>query len=326
MDLRSLYRLYSALDREDIPGDSPTPFEMRVAEWCMDFARFPVRRWILRHGSEIVAAALTHFDVEENLFNGMGRVMVHPDYRGRGYARLLAEPVLEHLEKNGRTRLDTWVTVGNPGEGLATELGLTAVLLERRSRLQLAELDTSLMRRWIDSASDRAAGYRLMAMKSPFPDEHLEQFCEMMTVMNSAPLEDYEMEDEHLSPADWRNIESSVMSANNMINNLTAVHVASGDFVGYTQIKTQGLQPDLAWQWDTGVHPAHRNKGLGRWLKAAMIECVIEEYPQVERIDTENAGSNEPMLNINIEMGFRPVHEANAWQGELAMAKKRLGF
>jgi hypothetical protein len=30
------------------------------------------------------------------------------------------------------------------------------------------------------------------------------------------------------------------------------------------------------------------------------------------------------MLNINVEMGFRPVHIAHAWQGDLATVRERL--
>lgn len=324
--LRSLHDLYVSVDDEDIPGDPPLSFEKRLADWRQNFARFPARRWVARDGDNVVGAALTHYDVEENLENGMGRVMVHPDQRGRGYCRMLAEPVLDHLEDQGRTRLETWITANHPAEALAKELGLKSVLEERRSRLLISDVDRSLMRSWIDRASERASDYELMEMISPFPEEHLEQFCQMLMIMNTAPLEDYEMDDEHLSPADWRDIEASVVEGGNLINNLTAVHKPTGDFAGYTQVKTQGLQPDLAWQWDTGVHPDHRNRGLGRWLKAAMIEHIVDQYPDVERIDTENAGSNEPMLNINFTMGFKPIHDVHVWQGELSSAKKRLGF
>jgi hypothetical protein len=45
----------------------------------------------------------------------------------------------------------------------------------------------------------------------------------------------------------------------------------------------------------------------------------------VTRVDTFNAGSNEPMLNINVAMGFRPIHLSRAWQGDLATARRRLG-
>lgn len=321
--LAELALLYDVLDAEDLPGDPPTPVEKRVADWRISFARFPTNRWILRADGEIVATAVTQYDVEENLENGMGRIAVHPGHRGRGHARLLATPMFDHLEEAGRTRFETWITKDAPAEKLAEKVGLKSVLSERRSRLVMADVDMGLMRSWIDRASERAADYELIYMEAPFPEQNLERFCEMMLIMNTAPLEDYEMEEEHISPETWRDIEANVLRGQNSIHNLTAVHTPTGDFVGYTQIKTQGLQPDLAWQWDTGVHPEHRNRGLGRWLKAAMIEMIATEHPEVERIDTENAGSNEPMLNINYAMGFKPVHDANAWQGDLDTARER---
>ena len=56
-----------------------------------------------------------------------------------------------------------------------------------------------------------------------------------------------------------------------------------------------------------------------------MIERIVAEYPAVTRIDTGNAASNESMLNINVAMGFKPVHIKQVWQGDLATARARLG-
>jgi len=323
--LSELAEYHDVLDAENIPGDPPTPVAMRIAKWRHSFARFPEFRWILREHGEIAAVGLVHYDVEENLANGMGAVHVHPTRRGRGYARLLATPVLDHLEEQGRTRFETWIKRGHPAESLAEGLGLKSVYQERRSRLLIAELDRGLMRSWVERAMERASDYELLAMESPFPEDYLGKFCAMMEIMNTAPTEDYEVDDETITPETWRDIEDNVLKSQSQIHNLTVVHKPSGDFVGFTQMKTQDLQPDLAWQWDTGVHPDHRNRGLGRWLKAAMIERIILEYPEVERVDTHNAGSNEPMLNINIAMGFEAVLEENAWQGDLGTVRERLG-
>ena len=323
--LVELAALYDGLDAEELPGDPPTPLAKRIADWRMSFARFPINRWVLRSDGEIVGVAISQYDVEENLENGMGRIAVRPDQRGRGYGRMLATGVFDHLEKEDRTRFETWIKKGSPAEQLAERVGLKSVLSERRSRLLTAEVDRQLMRSWIDRAVERASDYELISMEAPFPEEHLQKYCDMMLIMNSAPLEDYEMEDEHITPEDWRDIEASVLAGQNSVLNLTAVHKPTGEFVGYTQVKTQGLQPELAWQWDTGVHPDHRNRGLGRWLKAAMMEKIVTEHPEVQRIDTENAGSNEPMLNINLAMGFEAIHEANAWQGDLATVRERFG-
>ena len=52
-----------------------------------------------------------------------------------------------------------------------------------------------------------------------------------------------------------------------------------------------------------------------------MIEKVAADHPSIERIDTWNAGSNEPMLNINMAMGFKPILTINTWQGDLEVAR-----
>jgi GNAT superfamily N-acetyltransferase len=181
-----------------------------------------------------------------------------------------------------------------------------------------------MMQSWVDRASERASDYELVYYQSPLPDELVEQFCDLVLVMNTAPREDIEEEDEVMTPEHWREIESNAIDSKCQLHNLIAVHRPSGDLVGYTQIKTQDLQPDLAWQEDTGVDPAHRNKGLGRWLKAAMILRIAGSYPELRRVDTHNAGSNEPMLNINVAMGFRPIRITRVWQGELASVRQGL--
>jgi GNAT superfamily N-acetyltransferase len=238
---------------------------------------------------------------------------------------MLATPMFDELESSGRTRFDTWVKQDDPAEDLCAGLGLKAVYGEKRSRLTIDELDRDLMAEWIARASDRASGYALRYYTAPLPEELVERFCDLAFIMNTAPREDYEEDDEILTPTAWRDIETSVHESRCQLHIVIASHEESGEFAGYTIIKTQELQPDLAWQWDTGVHPDHRNKGLGRWLKADLITRVVRDYPAVTRVDTFNAGSNEPMLNINVAMGFRPIHLSRAWQGDLATARRRLG-
>jgi hypothetical protein len=59
-------------------------------------------------------------------------------------------------------------------------------------------------------------------------------------------------------------------------------------------------------------------------VKAAMAKRIVTDYPTVRLIDTQNAGSNDAMLGINIEMGFRPFVTINAWQGETRTVLERL--
>lgn len=323
--LRELSAYYEVIEAEDMPDDPATPLEARLAEWRHVFSHHPEVRWILRDEDGIAAAAVAAYDVDQNLENGFGRIHVHPEKRRRGYGRAIATPMFDLLEGNGRKRLDTWIKKDEPAESLARDVGLKSVYQDKRSRLPIDQLDMDLMEQWIERGAERAVEYELVYYQSPIPAEIVEKFCDLAYIMNTAPREDFEEEDEIMTPEKWRETEANVIDSKGQLHNLIAVHEPTGEFAGYTQIQTQDLQPDLAWQWDTGVDPNHRNKGLGRWLKAAMIKRVLGAHPDVTRVDTYNAGSNEPMLNINVAMGFRPVHLSNVWQGDLATVRERLG-
>ena len=65
------------------------------------------------------------------------------------------------------------------------------------------------------------------------------------------------------------------------------------------------------------VHRDHRNRGLGRWLKAEMWRQLREQRPDVRTLDTGNAESNDAMLAINEAMGFKPHARLGIWQGSI---------
>jgi GNAT superfamily N-acetyltransferase len=73
-------------------------------------------------------------------------------------------------------------------------------------------------------------------------------------------------------------------------------------------------KPGIINQGFTGVRSDARGRGLGKWLKAAMLLHVHELYPRVEVVSTDNAGSNAPMLGINKKMGFKEYRAGAEYQ------------
>ena len=180
------------------------------------------------------------------------------------------------------------------------------------------------MRTWVKRAPERASDYEVVSWEGPVSDENLSAYIDVLEVMNTAPREDFEEEDWHWTPEQLREWESSSIERGVEWWVKVARHRPSGRFVGVTNIFFPPHRPYLASQGDTGVNPEHRNKGLGRWLKADMFLKLVEQKPGVDRIDTDNADSNEPMLAINTEMGFRPLLTSSIWQVPLEKAEAAL--
>jgi GNAT superfamily N-acetyltransferase len=102
-------------------------------------------------------------------------------------------------------------------------------------------------------------------------------------------------------------------------------HDATDELVGYTEIMFPSHVSEGAWQEATAVDPTHRDKGLGRWLKATNGLRLFTEKPHVEYVDTWNAFSNAPMLGINIAMGFEVIKSFSEYQIRSEALKERLG-
>jgi mycothiol synthase len=192
--------------------------------------------------------------------------------------------------------------------------GMKMALTERRNRLHFSDIDWDLMGKWIERAEERAAEYEVIHLSAPVAEEMVDRWCQVKHVMNTAPEEDLDLADFDMTPEKWRAEEKEFEARGDQWLAAVAVHKPTGEFAGYSDVFVQQHHREQAFQHDTGVDPNHRNKGLGRWLKAEMIKRIARDYPEVTRIDTWNAGSNAPMLGINDEMGFRIALVSHSWQ------------
>lgn len=93
-----------------------------------------------------------------------------------------------------------------------------------------------------------------------------------------------------------------------------SAHCASGELAGYTEVWVKLDDPAVAYQENTIVRADHRGHRLGMWLKAANLQTLARDFPQVRRIHTWNAEENEHMLAINVALGFAPAGVEGAWQ------------
>jgi RimJ/RimL family protein N-acetyltransferase len=99
----------------------------------------------------------------------------------------------------------------------------------------------------------------------------------------------------------------------------------AGHCVGGTEVTFEPWQPALAFQQNTGIDPAHRGLGLAKWAKAEMLLRIRHQLPDVTRVRTDNAFSNDAMLAINEALGFNIVEVRTEWQGSTRELRRTMG-
>lgn len=314
-ELRQLYDFEGVIEAETEPDDPRAPFEVAVREMREPPSWTKNLRWLARADGKIVGQSFLELEyLETNRYNAWVDVAVLPEHRRAHLACRLLEPAVEAAAADDRTVLNAWAAEESAGDAFLAALGLEKRSVERRSRLLTHELDRSMLEEWVERAAERAAGYSLIGFDDHCPDEWVEPYVTLFDVMNTAPRDDLDMEDWHHTPERIREHERRREWARRHKWSIIARHDATGALAGFTEVIGAEWETDLIWQEDTGVDPAHREKGLGRWLKAAMLLRLLDERPEVRRIDTWNAGSNRPMLAINVALGFRPVKHYGDWQ------------
>jgi GNAT superfamily N-acetyltransferase len=269
-----------------------------------------------------VANGLIWLPLRENLENAGIFFSVDPAHRRRGIGEAFARHLLEFARSEGRSRAVFFgpaPLVGEaPGEVLAARLGATLAFLGVRRQLDVtavddAQLDVLLAER----VGAHAEAYELVTWIDRVPEPLVDGAAALMARMGTdAPMGDLALEPEEWDAARYRHKEEEALARRRQRVAAGAVERASGRLVAYTDIGVSLIQPVVGYQWDTIVDPGHRGHRLGLLVKIANLRELRRVSPTTASIQTWNADSNEHMVAINDELGFRPAEYSKQWQLE----------
>jgi mycothiol synthase len=329
VEYRALNHHNNLIRLERQPDDPPIPLDEMIQSYQNIPGYLEVRFWCIwneTHQEIIGEGTLVLIRTGDNQHLAQFDLSVLPEFRRQGWARRLLGLIADTAEADKRRLLITTTYDRVPGgEAFMTRLGAQPGLPIHINQLRISELNRSLLDSWLENGENRASEFELGLWEGPYPADQLEAISSLMEITNQQPFGEIEIEDMHMTPEQLRQAEQQLFARGSQRWTFYLIQKASGKFAGYTETTWNPNRPEILNQDMTGVFPEYRNQGLGRWLKAAMLDKVLKERPQVKFVRTGNADVNKPMLKINTELGFKPYMASIIWQVEINRIKAYLG-
>lgn len=302
-----------AHDLPGVPPPGPGKVHAQLTKPSLDSHRLA---WMAT-GADGVPVAVAGL----RLFTSPGRdhlaeleLHVDPAHRRRGTGSRLLSTVMAACRTEQRRSLVCEVPGDSPGEAFCERWGFRRALTLNHLILRLDRTDAVTLAE-VDDAEH--PGYHLTGWTGTVPDELADAFATAKNAMNDMPVGDLDY-----GSLDWdadrvRTMAQVIAHRGDTLLTLAAVH-DDGTMAGYTEILLPHGVPPQAQQYDTAVVPAHRGRGLGLWLKAAMVHRLLAEHPDVVEVETDNAEDNVHMLAVNRQLGFRPYRRTCEFQLDLS--------
>jgi GNAT superfamily N-acetyltransferase len=236
-------------------------------------------------------------------------IHVHPARRRQRVGSRLLSVAADSLRVVGCSTVVAQVFAGTPAVPFLESHGFRCVLTLRELLLRLDTLDPFHLRRLI---AHGPSGYALTYWRGPAPADLAAAFAEAKVATAEPPEGETMCWDVH------RVREMAEMVAKRGDDLYTVAAVQDGVIAGFTEMVVPGKAPERAVQHDTAVVPGHRGRRLGIWVKAAMLEWLRADRPEVVEIETDNADDNEHMLAVNEELGFRDHRESREYSAAIS--------
>jgi GNAT superfamily N-acetyltransferase len=305
---RACYDVMLAAHKADEPVEPPMSYPTFAHYLREGWDRTPGEVWAaVDDGGEITGFDRLTLPDLENRDKVYGAPTVHPAVRRRGIGRALLRHEAERAAAHGRTLFGTQVLAGSAGDAFAVAVGARLDLEEVRRIQYLREIAPGTVASLRATAERAAGGYSLVSWTGPTPDEHCGGMAGIFNAFNDAPRG--ENDEPEFWDADRIRERTGLLLRAGLLRGygVAALHDATGEMAAFTGVIVDPASPSWGFQQLTAVTRPHRGHRLGLLVKTAMLELLASAEPQIEWIQTGNAASNEHMIGVNEQLGYRVV-------------------
>jgi GNAT superfamily N-acetyltransferase len=251
------------------------------------------------------------YDSNKHLF--WADLYVRPDHRRHGLGSSWLPVLLELMDTHGCSVVGIG-TEETSGHAFLRWLGAGAKLNGAENRLKLADVDWNMVERWIDEGLKRSPQTKLEIYDGHLPEAMWGDFAtQLSSMLNTIPFENLDIGEIVVTPDHMRDWYARADLGSER-QHTVLTREPDGAISAITDTTWAPHRASIIEQRFTGVRPDARGRGLGKWIKAAMLSHLHKLYPQAQWLATENAGSNAPMLAINKKLGFKEYRAATEYQ------------
>jgi GNAT superfamily N-acetyltransferase len=306
--VRACYDVMLAAHKVDEPVEPPSSYGLFSLYLREGWEKTPGEVWVAADDDGTVTGFYRmHLPDLDNTDRATSGPTVHPAFRRRGIGRELLRHEAGRAEANGRSLFSANVTAGTAGDAFAQAVGARLDLEEVRRIQYLDEIPPGTIASLRATAEKAATGYSLVSWTGDTPDEYCGPLAEVFNAFNDAP------HGENREPEIWdaqrvRERAGFVVRTGLLRGYaVAALSGATGEMAAFSEVVVDPEHSRWGFQQLTAVLRAHRGHRLGLLVKTAMLELLTLEEPQLEMIVTGNAASNQHMIAVNEQLGYKVV-------------------
>lgn len=317
-----LHEIQQSVDQERFPADPIVPYEQRLRGWRTGghcWAVFP-------HGYNLPVA---HAWIDIPEANGKQHLvefdfLVLPGYRRRGIGRALLDTAAHLAQTRQRSILLTQTNGHIPaGERFMQRINAQTSLASCTLQLSLAQFDPGLQNMWKTHVQRQGQRFALEIWTDHYSQHDLADVAYLHQVHDEAPRR-RSVGRKVMTPVLLDQREQARAAQGEVRWAIGVRDLSNGTLVGITEATWNGDHPESVEQGITVVLPAYRRRGLAHWMKAALLDRLVQEQPASRFVRTGNATSNSAMLKVNYDIGFRVISEDMWWEIDLHNAQQYL--
>jgi mycothiol synthase len=233
--------------------------------------------------------------------------------RRRGIGASWLPVILELMDRHACSTVGMGAET-EPGYAFLRWAGAQAKFSGAENRLRVADVDWAMLERWVKEGQARSPRTTLEIHDGLMPESMWAEFAPQLSIMlNTIPWEGLDHGDIVVTPDHMRHHNDRLVAGRETPYTVLT-REPDGTMSSVTDVTWAPYRSKIVHQEFTGVLPSARGRGLGKWIKAAMLLHLRELHPDLEWVATANAGSNVPMLAINKKIGFRQYRAEKAYQ------------